>query len=201
VGAIKRPDAVSEQMGSSGQRQGVPGWVLGLLVLFVLAAIVLGIVLAARPAVEAISDVIEDAGTPSPTTTTGAAPSGLQGRFVGIDVEIPVGSYWEVTFSPNGRWEGIDSATNVCEGFLSRTWGEFWETDTPNALGATINVECLEGPNEGTVFNLGEFSNPLIYDPVEDTILVDTTALPEGRDVTFCRIPCDPYDYYAGPYG
>lgn len=124
----------------------------------------------------------------------------LQGRFVGIDVEIPVGSYWEVAFSPNGQWNGIDSATNVCEGYLSRTWGEFWETGTPNAFGATINVECLEGPNEGMVFDLGEFSKPLIYDPVEDTILQDTTALPEGRDVTFCRLPCDPYDYYGGPW-
>ena len=119
---------------------------------------------------------------------------------MGIDVEIPVGSYWEVTFSPSGRWDGSDSATNFCEGFLSRTWGEFWETDTPNSFSATINLECLEGPNEGMVKN-GEFTKPLIYDAVEDTILHDTIALPEDRDVTFCRIPCDPYDYYAGPYG
>ena len=130
----------------------------------------------------------------------GAAPSGLQGRFAGIDVERPIGSYWEVTFTPSGRWNGIDSATTVCGGFLSRTWGEFWETDTPDAFRATINVKCLEGPNEGMVFNLGEFLKPLIYDPVEDTIFQDTNALPEGRDVTFCRLPCDPYDYYEGPY-
>jgi hypothetical protein len=137
---------------------------------------------------------------PAVTDTVGAAPSGLQGRFVGIDVEKPVGSYWEATFDPNGRWNGIDSATNVCEGFPSRTFGEFWETSTPNAFGATINVECLEGPNEGMMFDLGEFSKPLIYDPVEDTVLQDTNASPPDRDVTFCRIPCDPYEYYAGPW-
>jgi hypothetical protein len=130
----------------------------------------------------------------------GAAPSGLQGRFVGIDVENPFGSgsYWEVTFTPSGRWNGIDSATNVCVQSLSRTWGEFWETATPNVFEGTINVKCLEGPREGMVFDLGSWGQPpapLTYDPVEDTI-TQATSHPT-RDVTFCRIPCDPYDYYG----
>jgi len=145
-----------------------------------------------------------DSTTMPPTTAVtdavGAPPPGLQGQFVGIDVEKPVGSYWEVAFDPSGRWSGIDSATNVCEGFLSRTFGAFWETSTPNAYGGTINVECLEGPNEGMTSNFGEFSKPLIYDPVEDTVFQDTNALPPNRDVTFCRIPCNPYEYYAGPW-
>lgn len=135
--------------------------------------------------------------------SAGASPSGLQGRFAGIDVErIPVGgSYWEITFTQSGRWQSIDSSTNVCWKHRSRLWGEFWETHTPNTYGWTYWVKCLEGPREGMVFGPYEPSIPLVYDPVEDTVLQETGIVdPSYRDVVFCRIPCDPYDYYRGPY-
>ncbi len=117
------------------------------------------------------------------------APSDLKGAFVAIDVE---GSYWHVTFTASGRWNGIDSGTFPCEGYRTRTWGTFEEVGDNEFIGASFNARCLEGPLEGAVFNFGP-GWELIYDPATDTIL---TPNPEPfRDVTFCRRPCDPYDY------
>jgi len=124
-----------------------------------------------------------------------AAPAGadrphdLTGSWLAIDVE---GSFWQVTFSASGRWNSIDSSTAPCEAYRSRLWGSVEPVGDNEFVASSFYVKCLEGPLEGTVFDFGA-GWQLIYDPVADTIL---TPNPEPfRDVTFCRRPCDPYDY------
>jgi hypothetical protein len=117
------------------------------------------------------------------------APSDLRGAFVAIDVE---GSFWQVSFSASGRFNGIDSGTLPCQGHRTRTWGALEEVTNNEFVATSFNAQCLQGPLKGTVFNFGPGWH-LIYDPVEDTIL--TPNEDPYRDVTFCRRPCDPYDY------
>ena len=105
-----------------------------------------------------------------------------------IDVE---GSFWHLTLSPNGRWSGIDSATFPCDGYRSREWGAVEEVADNHYIASSFNVRCLQGPKTGTVFDLAGV--PFIYDSVEDTIL--QLNVEPHRNVTFCRRPCDPYDY------
>jgi len=126
--------------------------------------------------------------------TMAAAPAGadspneLAGRWLAIDVE---GSFWQVTFSASGRFNSIDSATIPCEGYRTREWGAVEKVGDNQFVASSWYLKCLEGPLEGTVFDLP--GGLWIYDPVTDTIL---QLNPEPfRDVTFCRRPCDPYDY------
>ncbi len=127
-----------------------------------------------------------------------AAPAGadgagdIVGSWVAIDADD---SFWEVSFSASGHWNGMDSATGPCEGHRSRTWGEL-ERVEGDQYTFSVDIRCLAGPKKGSEFSFGNIF-VLFYDEAANTLVQFTGE--EWQDVTFCRRPCDPYRYVDVP--
>jgi hypothetical protein len=129
-----------------------------------------------------------------------AAPAGADGdnevvgSWVAIDAE---GSFWQMAVSASGRINSIDSGTFPCEGYRTHLWGELEAIAENLFTFSSLDLRCLAGPYKGTTFTGFGGLQEWVYDPVTDTLTSDNPdPLP---DTTFCRRPCDPYDYYNVP--